>query len=109
MQDRRGIGKPGGLDRDAGEKRNLALDPIDKQVGQGVDDVAAHCAAQTPTVQQHDILARTLDEKMVEPDLTELVDDDRGRRHAGLLQYVVEHGCLPAAEKAGQQGHRNQG
>ena len=109
VQDRRRIGEAGGLDHDAGEERDLALDPVDKQIGQGVDDVAAHGAAQAAAVQQHDILARPLDQQMVEADLAELVDDDRGRRHAGLLQHMIEHRRLAAAEKAGQQGDRDQG
>ncbi len=109
MQDRRGVGETSGLDRNAGEERNLALDPVDEQAGQSVDNVAAHGAAQTAAVEQHDILARPLDEEMVEADLAELVDDNRGRRHAGLLQHMIEHGRLPTAEKTGQQGDRNQG
>ena len=108
VQDRRRVGEAGGLDRDAREERDLTLDPIDKEVGQGVDDVIAHGAAQAAAVEQHHILARTLDEQMVEANLAEFVDDDRRRRHAGLFQHVVEHGCLAAAEKAGQQGYRDQ-
>src|SRR5580693_7347054 len=48
-------------------------------------------------------------EREIEADLAELVDDDRGRRHAGLLQHVIENRRLAAAEKTGQQGDRNQG
>ena len=51
---------------------------------------------------------RALDQEMVDADLAELVDDDRGRGHLGLLQHVVQDGGLAAAEKAGQQGHRDQ-
>ena len=42
----------------------------------------------------------------VEPDLADLVDDDGGRRHLGLLQHMIEDGRLAAAEKSGQQGYR---
>jgi hypothetical protein len=45
---------------------------------------------------------------MVEANLAEFVDDHRRRRHIGLFQHVVEHGRLTAAEKAGQQGYRDQ-
>ena len=108
MQDRRRIGETGGFDRDAGEIWDFALDPVDKQVGQGVDDVAAHGAAQTPAVEQDDILVRPLDQQVVEADLAELVDDDRRGGHVGLLQHVIEHRRLAAAEKAGQQRDRDQ-
>jgi len=40
---------------------------------------------------------------MVETDLAEFINDHRGRRHAGLLQHVVEHGRLAASEKTCQQ------
>jgi hypothetical protein len=98
------IGEAGGLDHDAGEPRDLALGAVDKQARQGVDDVVAHRAAQAAAVEQHDILARPLDQQMVETDLAEFVDDDRCCHHAGLLQHMVEHGRLAAAEKTGQQG-----
>jgi hypothetical protein len=45
---------------------------------------------------------------MVDANLTEFVDDDRGRGHAGLLEHMIEHGRLAAAEKTGQQGHGDQ-
>ena len=108
VQDRRRIGEPGGLDRHTGEERDLAFDPVDEQIGQGVDDVIAHRAAEAPAVEQHDVLARPLDEEMVETDLAELVDDDRGRGHVGLFQHMIEHGRLAAAEKTGQQSYRDQ-
>ena len=104
MQDRRWISEAGGLDYDAGEPRDLVLGPVDEQARQGVDDVVAHRAAEAPAVEQHYILARPLDQQMVETDLAEFVDDDRCRRHAGPLQHMVEHGRLAAAEKPGQQG-----
>jgi hypothetical protein len=61
VQDRRGIGETGGFDGDTGEERDLALDPVDEKVGQGVDNVVAHRAAEAAAVQQQDILARPLD------------------------------------------------
>ena len=33
MQDRRWVGETGGLNRDASEERDLALDPVDEEVG----------------------------------------------------------------------------
>src|SRR5437660_9368214 len=58
------------LQYSAGQQRNTTLAPT--------------------TVEQHDILARPLDQEMVQTDLAEFVDDDRRCRHAGLLQDVVE-------------------
>ena len=108
MQDRSRIGEPGGLDHHAAEMRDLAVGPADEQVQQGVDDVAAYGAAQAAAVEQHDIVGGALDQEMVDADLAKFVDDDCGRRHLGLLQHVVQHGRLAAAEKAGQQGNRDQ-
>ena len=107
MQHRRRIGQAGRLDHRAGEIGHPPLDPVDEQIGQRVDDVAAHRAAQAAAVQQYDILGRAFDQQVVEADLAELVDDDRGRRHAGLLQHVVQQRRLAAAEKPGQHRHRN--
>jgi hypothetical protein len=106
VQDRRRIGQAGGLDHDAGEPGDLALGPLDEhsRSRQCVDDVVAHRATQAAAVEQHDILARPFDQQMVETDLTKFVDDHRGRRHAGLLQHMVEHGRLAAAEETCQQG-----
>ena len=108
VQDRRRVGEAGGLNRDAGEERNLALDPVDEEVGQSVDDVVAHRAAQTTAVEQDDILARAFDQQMVKADFAKFVDDHRRRGHAGLLQHMIENGRLAAAEKTGQQGYRDQ-
>jgi hypothetical protein len=102
------VGEPRGFDSDTSEKRDFAFDPVDKQIGQGIDDIAAHRAAEAAAVQQNDILARLLDQQMVETDLAELVDDDRGSGHVGLFQNMIEHGRFAAAEKTGQQRHRNQ-
>ena len=107
MQHRRRIGQAGRLDHRAGEIGHPPLDPVDEQIGQRVDDVAAHRAAQAAAVQQYDILGRAFDQQVVEADLAEFVDDDSGRRHAGLLQHVVQNGRLAAAEKPGQHRHRD--
>ena len=45
MQDWRGVGEPGRLDHHATEMGDLAIGAPDKQVQQGVDDVASHGAA----------------------------------------------------------------
>jgi hypothetical protein len=45
---------------------------------------------------------------VVEADLAEFVDDHRRRRHLGLLEHVVEHRRLAAAEKTGQKSDRDQ-
>ena len=104
VQDRCRIGKASGLNHDAGEPRDFVLSPVHEEARQGVDDVVTHRAAQAAAVEQHDVLARPLDQEMVQTDLAKFVDDDRRCRHAGLLQDVVEHGRLAAAEKTGQQG-----
>jgi hypothetical protein len=104
VQDRRRVGEAGGLDHHTAEKRDLSFNAVDKEAGQGIDDVVARRAAETPAVEQHDLLARPLDEQMVETNLAKLVDDHRRRGHPGLLQHVIEHCRLAADEKPGQQG-----
>ena len=109
VKNRRGIGEAGRLDHHSGKARDPALGPVGKQLSQGFNQGAPRRAAEAAAVQQHNVLARPLDQQMVEADLAELVDDHRRRRHAGLLQHVVERSRLAAAEEAGQQGYRDCG
>src|SRR5262245_34719739 len=44
---------------------------------------------------------------MVEPDLAELVDDDRGAPECGIAQEAIEQRRLAGAQEPGQHGERN--
>ena len=41
VDDRRRVGEPGGFDHDAGERRHLALDPLDEELAQRAGEIAA--------------------------------------------------------------------
>jgi len=57
-------------------------------------------------LQQHHVAADLLHEQMVEADFTEFVHQHQAAGHAPVAQHAVEEGRLAAAEKAGDQRHR---
>ena len=105
VEHRRGIGEAGGLDDHPGEG-GAAIVEIAQQPLQRLDEVAAERAAQASGGQQHDIFVDLLDQQVIEADLAELVDDDRGVGERGIAQQAIEQRRLAGAEKAGQHGQR---
>ena len=104
--DRRRIGKAGGLDGDAPIGRDRARPATLVQRLDGIDQIAAHGAADAAAFQQHRILEGGLDQQMIEADLAEFVDDHRGVGHAGMLEQPVQQRRLAAAEKASDERRR---
>ena len=105
LQHRRRIGEAGGLDDDAGKPGDAAgLQPVD-QIGQRVDQFAAHRAAEAAVGKLDDAVGGLLDQQMVDRHLAELVDDDRGVDERRILQQPVEQRRLAGAEETGQ--HRD--
>ena len=100
----RGVGEPGGLDHHAGKRRHVALDPLDEQFAQRAGEIVADGAAKTARVEQHRVLVDLLDQVVVEPDLAELVDQDRRFRHLGMFQQRIDKRGLSASQKSGEQG-----
>src|SRR5262249_25512188 len=54
-----------------------------------------------------DALFGVLDQKMIDPDLAELVDDDCRSGQRGLADEAVEERGLSGAEEPGEEGERN--
>ena len=76
LQHRRRIGEAGGLDDDAAQPGDAAgLQAVD-QIGERIDEIAAHRAAQAAVGELDDAVGRLLDQQMVDRDVAELVDDD---------------------------------
>ena len=80
------------------------LQPVD-QIGQRVDQFAAHRAAQAAVGQLDDAVGRLLDQQMVDRHVAELVDDDGGVGERRILEQPVEQRRLAGAEEAGE--HRD--
>src|SRR5262249_10749388 len=57
--------------------------------------------------QQRDIVARGAQERIVDADAAELVDDDRGARALGGGEKAAHQRGLAGAEEAGDYGHRH--
>ena len=87
------------------EPRDAAgLQPVD-QVGQRVDEFAAHRAAEAAVGKLDHAVGRLLDQQMVDRHIAELVDDDGRVGQRRILEQPVEQRRLAGAEKAGQ--HRD--
>ncbi len=107
LHDGRRIGEAGRLDDDARQGLDLAgLHAVD-QFGERIDQLAAHGAAQAAIGKLDDGIARRLDQKVVDADLAEFIDDHRRVVHGRILQDPVEKRRLSRAEKAGDDGDRN--
>ena len=77
LQHRHRIGKAGGLDHHPRQALDTAgLETVD-EVGERVDELAAHRAAQAAVGKLDDAVRRLLDQQMVDGDVAELIDDDR--------------------------------
>ena len=76
------------------------------QIGQRVDQVAAHRAAEAAVGELDDAVRRLLDQQMVDRDVAELVDDDGRVGERRILQQPVEQRRLAGAEEAGQHRDR---
>ena len=73
---RRRSGKPGGLEHHHGQARDPARMQAVEEIGQRVDEFAAHRAAQASVGQLDDAVGGRLDDEMVNRDVSERVDDD---------------------------------
>src|SRR5690606_36403450 len=82
------------------------LDAIE-DIGQRIDQIASHRAADAAVGKLDDAVARLLDQKVVDAHLAEFVDDDRRRVQCRILQQPVEKGCLAGPEKAGEDRDRD--
>src|SRR6185312_348969 len=91
---------------DAAEIGNLALVAAIGEVVERLEQFAAHGAAQTARRHQDDVVRRLLHQRVIEPDLAELIDDDRGLVHRGVAQHAIQQRRLAAAEKARQHRDR---
>src|SRR5262249_10504806 len=78
-----------------------------QQVGERLDQIAAHLAAQAAGRERDDAVVALLDQLVIEADLAKLVDDDGRSREVRLAQQMTEQRGLAAAEKAGEEENRN--
>ena len=105
VKDRRRVGEPGGFDDDAAERLDVAsLAPID-QAAQGPRQILPNRAAEAPAGQFDDAPVDKIDEVMVDRDLADLVDDDRGVGKRGGGERAAQQRRFAAAEKTGQHRH----
>ncbi len=108
VQDGRGISETRSLDQYPLEGRHILAQAQHHQVAQRVHQVTAYRAAQAAGIQKNHVLVAADGQLVVQPDLAEFVDDDGGFLHRWVVQHMVQHGRLAAAQEPGEQGNRDQ-
>ena len=103
LRDGAGIGHAGGLDQD-----HVELVAALAELGQDADEIAAHAAADAAVVQLEDFLVGLDDELVVDADLAEFILDHRDALAVVLGEDAVEQRGLARAEKAGDDGDRDE-
>ena len=103
LQHRRRLGEAGSFDDDAVERGNAACGAIVIEAVEGCHQVAADGTAKAAVLQHDDRIAGGCKQRMVEPDLTEFVDDDNSVPQLRRLQCGIDEGRLATAEEAGDQ------
>jgi hypothetical protein len=76
-----------------------------KQIGEALDQVAAHTAAQAAVIQLQNFLVRADDQLAVDADRAELVDDHGAPVAVLLAEDMIEQRRLPCAEKPREHRH----
>ena len=102
MHDWRRIGEPAGLDHDARERSNGATIAPLQHVGERLDEVTTHFAAEAAGLQLDQAVRARFHEIVVEADLPELIDDHGRARELRLAKDMSQQRRLAAAEKAGE-------
>ena len=98
LQDRPRIGQARGFDDHPRKARHSTPGPVGEQRAQGFLEIGAQIAAQAPVAEQHGRVAARAQQGLVDADLAELVDDDRG---VGALGGVEQ-----GADQRGLAGRR---
>ena len=109
VDDGRRIGEARGFYQNAPKLGHLAAQTLDKKLAQGIDQVAAHRAADAARIENDDVLADRFDQQVVEADVAEFVDQDRCFLHVRMAEEVVEQCRFAAAQKPGDDGDRDRG
>ncbi len=108
MQDRGRIGQARRLDQHP-VIRDLAGLASALQIEQRGHEVTAHRAAQAAGGQRQQGLVAAGDQFVIQADLAEFVDDDRGAREGRVAQDAPDQRGLATAEKASDDGDRDHG
>ncbi len=109
VHDRGRIGEAGGFEDDALYRRNFAAEHAIMQAGERLDEIAAHGATDAARGEEDGVLVDFLDQGVVETDIAEFVDDDRGSGHIRMRQESLQQRGFARAEEACEDGQGNGG
>ncbi len=107
LQDRRRIGEARGFDDDASERRHRAALAIEHQAAQRDLQIGAGDAADAAVAEQHGLFGAVAQQRIVDADRAELVDDHRRALPFRRTQKAADQRRLAGAEKSGDDRHRN--
>ena len=103
----RGIGKPGRFDHHPLQRLDPTIGQRFAEIDQRIGEFAAHGAAETAIRELDHGVARGFDQKMIDTDFAEFVDDHGGVGHVRVFEQPVEHGRFARTEKTGEDRDRN--
>ncbi len=109
LDERQGISQARRLDHHPVE---MLLLPIDTELtfgefSQCLDQVYPHRATEAAVVELDHGFVTGDDELAIDPDLAELIDDDRDLLVVIFAEHPIEESCLARTEKTGEEGHRD--
>ena len=96
-----GIGEPARLQDDLLERRQFSPRALGQHLDQRLLQVGAQRAAQAAVADQHGRVAAGLEQRIVDADLAELVDDHQRVGAFRARQQIADQRRLARAEKAG--------
>ncbi len=106
LQHRPRVGQARSLDDHPREARHRTAGAVGEQGAQGLLQIGAHVAAQAAIAEQDRDVAARPQQRLVDADLAELVDDDRGVGPFGAGEERPDQRRLAGAEKAGHRDDR---
>ena len=96
LRDRTGVGDAGGFDEQIVEATFF------EEILHAFHEILADGAAKAAVAKFQDIILGSFDERAVDPDLADFIDDDSKLVAVLLLEDVVQQRGFPGAEKASQ-------
>ncbi len=109
LQDRADVGEPAGLDQHAAEVRDLAAVAVGDELAQRDLQIRTGVAAQAAVAEQRHLVLRRAQQRVVDADRAELVDDQRGAAALRRIEEAAHQRGLSRAEEAGDDRDRQPG
>ena len=107
LQDRADVGEPAGFDQHPAEMRNFAAFAVGDQLAQRDLQIRAGVAADAAVAEQRDFVGARAQQRVVDADRAELVDDQCGVAALRRAEEAAHQRRFPRAKEAGDDRHRH--